>query len=142
MVGATFGAVLLFLVVRLALRPVLARRFGTLLERIRPGLEQDGFSYLLALRLIPAFPFWLINLAPALVGMRLLPYAAATLIGVVPAAVVFASLGAGVGGVLAAGERPEVGVIFSLPVLGPLIGLALLSLLPVLWRHWRKGAHA
>jgi uncharacterized membrane protein YdjX (TVP38/TMEM64 family) len=141
-VGATLGAVLLFLVVRLALGPLLARRFGALLERIRPGLERDGFSYLLALRLIPAFPFWLVNLAPPLVGMRLLPYAVATLIGVVPAAVVFASLGAGVGGLLAAGERPDVGVIFSLPVLGPLVGLAVLSLLPVFWRRWRKGVHA
>jgi uncharacterized membrane protein YdjX (TVP38/TMEM64 family) len=141
-VGATLGALLLFLVVRLALSAVLARRFGTLLARIRPGLERDGFSYLLALRLIPVFPFWLVNLAPALVGMRLLPYAAATLFGVIPGTVVFASLGAGVGGVLAAGERPNVGVLFSPHVLGPLIGLAALSLLPVLWRRWRKGVHA
>jgi uncharacterized membrane protein YdjX (TVP38/TMEM64 family) len=141
-VGATLGAVLLFLAVRLALRPMLERRAGKLLARIGPGLQRDGFSYLLALRLIPAFPFWLVNLAPALVGMRLLPYAAATLLGVIPAAIVFASLGAGVGGVLAAGERPDVGVIFAPRVLGPLLGLALLSLLPVLWRRWRRGAHA
>jgi uncharacterized membrane protein YdjX (TVP38/TMEM64 family) len=141
-VGATVGAVLLFLAVRLALGPLLVRRAPALVARIGPGLERDGFSYLLALRLIPAFPFWLVNLAPALVGMRLLPYAAATFIGVIPAAVVFASIGAGVGGVLAVGERPDVGVIFSAHVLGPLIGLAALSLLPVLWRRWRRGAHA
>jgi uncharacterized membrane protein YdjX (TVP38/TMEM64 family) len=141
-VGATIGAVLLFMAVRIALGPLLARRAPRLLARIGPGLERDGFSYLLALRLIPAFPFWLVNLAPALVGMRLLPYAAATFIGVIPAAFVFASIGAGVGGVLAAGERPDVGVIVSPHVLGPLIGLAGLSLLPVLWRRWRRGAHA
>jgi uncharacterized membrane protein YdjX (TVP38/TMEM64 family) len=140
--GATLGAVLLFLAVRVALAPLLARRAPRLLARIRPGLERDGFSYLLAIRLIPAFPFWLVNLAPALVGMRLLPYAAATLLGVIPAAVVFASLGAGVGGVLAAGQRPDLGVILAPHILGPLIGLAALSLLPVLWRRWRRGAHA
>jgi uncharacterized membrane protein YdjX (TVP38/TMEM64 family) len=140
--GATIGAVLLFLVVRLALGPLLARRAPRLLARIGPGLERDGFSYLLALRLIPAFPFWLVNLAPALVGMRLLPYAAATALGVIPATVVFVSLGAGLGSVLAAGERPDLGVIFSPRVLGPLIGLAALSLLPVLWRRWRGRAHA
>jgi uncharacterized membrane protein YdjX (TVP38/TMEM64 family) len=141
-VAATLGAILLFLVVRLALRPVLLRRAGGWLARIGPGLERDGFSYLLALRLIPAFPFWLVNLAPALVGMRLLPYAAATLLGVIPAAIVFASIGAGVGGVLAAGGRPDVDVIFSPHVIGPLIGLAALSLLPVAWRRWRSRSHA
>jgi uncharacterized membrane protein YdjX (TVP38/TMEM64 family) len=141
-VGATLGAVALFLAVRLALGPLLARRAPRLLARIGPGLERDGFSYLLALRLIPAFPFWLVNLAPALAGMRLLPYAAATLLGVIPAAIVFAALGAGVGDVLAAGRRPDLGVIFSPRVLGPLLGLAALSLLPVLWRRWRRGVHA
>jgi len=141
-VGATLGAVLLFLVVRLALRPLLARCAGPLLARIGTRLERDGFSYLLALRLIPAAPFWLVNLASALVGMRLLPYAAATLLGVIPAALVFASIGAGVGGVLAAGGRPDVDVMFAPRVLGPLAGLAILSLLPILWRRWRHGSHA
>jgi len=141
-VGATLGACVLFLAVRLALHPVLARRAGPLLGRIRPGLERDGFSYLLVLRLIPAFPFWLVNLAPALAGMRLLPYAAATLLGVIPAALVFASLGAGLGGVLAAGGKPDVDVIFTPRILLPLAGLAVLALLPVLWRRCRKGSHA
>ncbi len=141
-VGATLGAIVLFLVVRLALRPVLARRAGALLARIGPGLQRDGFSYLLALRLVPAFPFWLVNLAPALVGMRLAPYAAATLIGVIPATAVFASIGAGLASVLAAGGRPDVDMIFSPRVLGPLLGLAVLSLLPVLWRRWRGRTHA
>jgi uncharacterized membrane protein YdjX (TVP38/TMEM64 family) len=140
--GATLGAILLFLIVRLALRPIVTRRAGRLLERIGPGLERDGFSYLLAIRLIPAFPFWLVNLAPALVGMRLPPYAAATLLGVIPAALVFASVGAGLGGVLAAGGQPDLAVMFSPRILLPLAGLAALSLLPVLWRRWRHGAHA
>jgi uncharacterized membrane protein YdjX (TVP38/TMEM64 family) len=140
-IGATLGAILLFLIVRLALRPIIARRAAGLLERIGPGLERDGFSYLLAIRLIPAFPFWLVNLAPALVGMRLLPYAAATLLGVIPAALVFASIGAGLGGVLEAGGHPDIGVIFSPRILLPLAGLAALSLLPVLWRRWRRSRH-
>ncbi len=141
-VGATLGATLLFLAVRLALRPLMERRAGPLLGRIRSGLEQDGFSYLLAIRLIPAFPFWLVNLAPALVGMRLPPFAAATLFGVIPGALVFASLGAGLGGVLAAGGTPDLGVIVSFRVLVPLIALALLSLLPVAWRRWRGRRRA
>ena len=71
--GATLGAVLLFLVARTALAGFMARRAQALLGRIRPGLERDGFSYLLALRLLPIVPFWLVNLGAALCGMRLFP---------------------------------------------------------------------
>ena len=71
---------------------------------------------------MPVFPFWLVNLAAALSGMRLVPYAAATVLGIVPATFVFASIGAGIGEVLAAGGRPDLRVIFSPAVLGPLLG--------------------
>jgi uncharacterized membrane protein YdjX (TVP38/TMEM64 family) len=144
--GAWIGAVLLFLAARTALGPLLATRAATLLDHVRPGLQRDGFSYLLALRLIPVVPFWLTNLAPALVGMSLAPYAAATLLGIIPATLVFASIGAGVANVLAAGGQPDLSVIFSAPVLLPLLGLALLSLAPVVWRLWQRrrlrGRHA
>ncbi|HUA76438.1 MAG TPA: TVP38/TMEM64 family protein [Acetobacteraceae bacterium] len=136
-VGATAGAVLLFLIARTALGPLMIRHAGTLVERIRPGLERDGFHYLLALRLIPAFPFWLVNLAPALAHMRLAPYAAATFLGILPATFVFASIGAGLSMVLAAGRSPDLSLILSPAVLGPLIALALLSLLPIAWRRWK-----
>lgn len=136
--GASAGAVLLFLAARPALAPAMEARAGALLGRIRPGLERDGFSYLLALRLMPVFPFWLVNLAAALAGMRLAPFAAATLIGIIPGALVFASIGSGVGHVLDAGRAPDLSVIFSAPVLGPLAGLAALALLPVAWRWWRR----
>lgn len=133
--GATTGAVLLFLAARYALGPLLARKAGPVLAKVRPGLERDGLSYLLVLRLVPLFPFWLVNLAPALVGMRLGPYALGTFLGVIPATAVFAGIGAGLGEILAAGGRPDLGVILSPGVLLPLIGLALLSLVPVIWRR-------
>ena len=72
---------------------MLARIAGRRLDGVRAGLRQDGFSYLLALRLIPVAPFWLCNLASAVAGMRLAPFAAATLIGIVPATTVLAGLG-------------------------------------------------
>jgi uncharacterized membrane protein YdjX (TVP38/TMEM64 family) len=134
--GATAGATTLFLIARTALRPLMLRHAGRLIERVRPGLERDGFSYLLALRLIPVFPFWLVNLAPALVGMRLAPYVAATALGILPAGFVFASIGAGLSAVLAAGRTPDLSLIVSPQLLGPLVALALLSLLPVGWRYW------
>ena len=139
--GSTIGAILLFLAARSALGPFLARRAGRLLERVQPGLERDGFLYVLALRLIPVVPFWLINLAAALSGVRLSHFVAATVIGIIPAVVVFASIGAGIGGVLAAGQTPDLSIMVSAPVLLPLLGLAVLSLLPVGWRYW-KGENA
>jgi len=137
-IGATAGALVLFLAARTAFASAVPSRGGTRLARIRAELQRNGFSYLLAIRLIPAFPFWLVNLAAALAGMRLLPFAAATLLGIIPATFVFAWIGAGVGTVLAAGSRPDLAVIFSPNILGPLLALGLLALLPVAWRHWKR----
>lgn len=136
--GATLGAVTFFLAARTALRPLLARRAGKLLERLRPGMENNGFSYVLALRLVPVVPFWLINIAAALGGVRLSAFTLATLLGIVPAGAVYASVGAGIGDVLAAGGRPDLSVILSPPVLLPLLGLAALAVLPQGWRWWRR----
>ncbi len=139
-VGATLGAVVLFLVARTALAEVMARRARGFIGRIRPRLQRDGFSYLLALRLVPAVPFWLVNIGAALCGMRLFPYTAATLIGIIPATFVFAWVGAGVGTVLAAGGKPDLALVFSPHILGPLLALALLALSPVILRwRWRRS---
>lgn len=136
--SSTIGAVIIFLIARTALAKIVARRARPLIRRIRPGLKRDGFSYLLALRLVPALPFWLVNLAAGMCGMRLGPYAAATLIGIIPATFIFASIGDGVGAILAAGGRPDVTLIFTPKILGPLIGLAVLSLTPVILRRIRQ----
>ncbi len=133
--GATTGATLLFLIARSTLGEAMATRGGARMQSLRVRLRQDGFQYLLAIRLVPLFPFWLINLAAALCGMRLDSYIAATALGILPATAVYAWTGAGIGDVLAAGGRPDLGVIFSLPVLGPLLALAALSLVPLLWRR-------
>jgi uncharacterized membrane protein YdjX (TVP38/TMEM64 family) len=138
-VGSTLGALALFVAVRYHLTDALTIRASRFLERIRPRLERDGFSYLLAIRLVPAFPFWLVNIAAAVSGIRLLTYALATLIGILPATFVYASIGSGVGAVLATGGRPELGIIFSPRILGPLIALAALSLLPVAWRMRKRS---
>lgn len=141
-VGATIGAVLLFLAARYAISDWLAARAGPFMEKLRTRLQQDGFSYLLAIRLVPVVPFWLANLAPAVAGMRLLPFALATLLGIIPATVVFASIGAGVGVILQQGGTPDLSVALRPAVLLPLAGLAALSLLPVAYRRWRARTAA
>jgi uncharacterized membrane protein YdjX (TVP38/TMEM64 family) len=135
--GATTGALFLFLIARSAFGAFLSRRAGGALETLRDALRRDGFSYLLAIRLLPIVPFWLTNLAAAACGMPLRPFVLATLIGIMPVTFVTAWIGAGLGQVLARGETPDFGLLFSWPILGPLVAMALLSLTPVIWRKWR-----
>lgn len=138
--GATLGACALFLAARSALAPLVAGRAAGLLDKVRPGLERDGFFYLLTLRLVPVVPFWLANLAPALLGMPFGAYAAATAIGILPGTAVFAGIGAGLGDILAAGGRPDLSVLLSPSILLPLLGLAALSLLGAWWRGRKRDA--
>jgi len=133
--GATIGAAVLFLLARSAFAPLVAGRAEGLLGPLRAGLARDGFFYLLSLRLVPVFPFWLLNLAPALLGMAFAPYLAATFFGIIPGTLVFAGIGAGLDEVFLSGGVPDLGVIFSWGVLLPLLGLALLSLFGAWWRR-------
>ncbi|MBX6748033.1 MAG: TVP38/TMEM64 family protein, partial [Acetobacteraceae bacterium] len=85
-------------------------------------------------------PFWLANLAPALAGMPFPAYAAATFLGIIPGAAVYAGIGAGLGEVLDAGGRPDLSAVLSPGILLPLLGLAALSLLGVWWRGRQRRA--
>lgn len=136
-VSAGSGAIMLFLLARGLLAPFLEQKFGSKIAKLRPGLECDGFYYLLALRLMPICPFWLVNLAPALIGMRLTPYAAATFLGMVPTSLVLNAVGSGLGATLASGASPNVGMLLRPGIILPLMALALLAILPALWRLWQ-----
>ena len=103
-VGATIGAICIFLIARSAVGEHLVRRAGPLAEQLAEEFRADAFSYLLFLRLVPMFPFWLVNLVPALGGVRLATFAAATALGIVPATFAFAFVGAGLDSVIAAQE--------------------------------------
>ncbi len=103
--GATIGAICVFLIARSALGEQLARRAGPLAARLAEGFRADAFSYLLFLRLVPVFPFWLVNLVPALAGVRLSTFAAATAIGIVPGGFAFAFVGSGLTSVITAQEK-------------------------------------
>jgi uncharacterized membrane protein YdjX (TVP38/TMEM64 family) len=133
-VASTIGATLIFLIARTSLGAFLAERAGPRTRKLREGFQQEGFSYLLFLRLVPLFPFWLVNLAAALFGMRLSTYVAATAVGVVPAAFVFAYFGHGLGDALDS-DRLEVpvGLLIALVMLG------VLALTPVAVRRFRRG---
>ena len=110
---------------------------GPWLRRLQDGFKADAFSYLLFLRLVPLFPFFVVNLVPAFFGVRLRPYVLATLIGIIPATFIFATFGAGLGDLLAENGQITLGDVLSPRFLTALAGLALLALLPVVYRHWR-----
>ncbi|MBV8889309.1 MAG: TVP38/TMEM64 family protein [Alphaproteobacteria bacterium] len=134
--GATLGATAVFLAARTGLAG-LAERVGPRLRRLEAGFREDAVNYLLVLRLVPIFPFWLVNLVAGAIGMRLSSYVIATFVGMIPACLVYASFGHGLGSVIAEGQRPHPGVLLRPNVLIPLIGLAVLAILPVLYKRWR-----
>lgn len=104
-VAATVGATVIFLVARSSLGTVLADRTGPRLAALRRGFNDDAMHYLLFLRLVPVFPFWLVNIAPALLGVRLSTYLIGTVVGIVPGTFAFAFVGAGLDSVIVAQRR-------------------------------------
>jgi len=138
-IGATLGATLLFLIAKTSLGDVLLARAGGRFDRMRRGFADDALSYLLVLRLIPIFPFFLVNLAPAFLGVPLRVYVIATFFGIMPGGFVYALAGAGIGSVLDRGGAVTVGGILTPQILGALFGLALLAMLPVIYRRFHRG---
>lgn len=142
-VAATIGAVAIFLAARAGFGARVAQRIeagGGAAARLQAGLRQNEWSVLFLMRLVPAVPFFLANLIPAFVGVRLDRFAITTFLGIIPGGLVFTSVGAGLGEVFARGERPDLGVLFEPQVIGPILGLAALSALPIVLKRWRKGA--
>ncbi len=137
-IGATAGATALFLAARYAFADYLRAKAGPALRRMDDGLRDNALYYLLFLRLVPAFPFWLVNLVPALLGVRLRVYVIGTFLGIIPGAFVFALVGDGIGAVLDAGQAIDVNTLLDRRLLAPIAGLAGLALIPVLWR-WFKA---
>jgi uncharacterized membrane protein YdjX (TVP38/TMEM64 family) len=104
-VGASIGATLLFVIARSAVGGMLSERATPWLVKLRKGFAEDALSYLLFLRLVPAFPFWFVNIAPAVLGVPLKTYVIATFFGIMPATFAFASAGAGLDSVIMAAKH-------------------------------------
>jgi uncharacterized membrane protein YdjX (TVP38/TMEM64 family) len=151
--GATLGAICIFLIARSALGEHLFRWAGTRAQTLAQNFRADAFSYMLFLRLTPIFPFWLVNLVAAAAGVRLLHFAAATALGIIPLTFAYAFVGNSLGSMIgaeeaayqrcvAAGERHCAFSLRTHELLTPqliaaLAILAFLALLPVLLKHWR-----
>jgi uncharacterized membrane protein YdjX (TVP38/TMEM64 family) len=152
-ISATIGATIIFLIAKSACGESLVRRAGPLACKIAEGFKADAFSYLLFLRLVPAFPFFLVNLVPALAGVNLRTFVAATLIGIIPAVFAFTFLGSGLDSVIAAQEgiyraclaagrsdcqiHFDIGMIATPRLLASLATLGAIALIPVVVKRVR-----
>lgn len=130
--GATGGSLALFLIARSTLGRVLPKRQDGRLDRVRMLVARDGFWALLALRTAPVVPGWILNLAAGLTLMRLRPFVAATVLGLLPATIVFTAMGSGIGNAFASDTPPGLEIILQPRILLPLLALSGLALLPVI----------
>ena len=136
-IGATIGATILFLVAKTALGEPLRQRFASQVKGMEEGFKANAFSYLMLLRIVPLFPFWLVNLAPAFLGVSVATFVVTTFIGIIPGSFVFASIGNGLNALFEAGETPDLSLIALLSrpdFYIPIVGLAVLSLIPIVYR--------
>lgn len=130
-ISATTGAALVFLAARYLFADALGAKLGGKLREISEGFARDGFNYLLFLRMVPLFPFWLVNLAPAFTNIRLSTYVLATGLGVIPGSFVFANLGQSLGRIQSTAQ------LVSAETVGALVLLGILALIPVMMKRFR-----
>jgi uncharacterized membrane protein YdjX (TVP38/TMEM64 family) len=128
--GATTGATLAFLASRYLLHDWVERKFGKWLDPVQQGFAQNAFSYLMTLRLIPLFPFFVVNLVSGLTRMKIGTYVAATALGIIPGSFVYAYAGRQLGTINSLKDIASPGVI------GALVLLGLLALVPSLYKKW------
>ena len=137
--AASTGATLLFVLVRYGVKSFNYNKSNTfnsnIVFRIKNALTINQVSIMLILRLVPVVPFFLANILPALVGVRLFNFIWTTIIGIIPGGIVFTWIGVGVGEVFDRNEYPSLELLFSPVILGPILGLVGLLLLPIILRR-------
>jgi uncharacterized membrane protein YdjX (TVP38/TMEM64 family) len=153
--GATLGATAIFVIARSAVGATWADRAAPWLDKLRCGFKKDAFHYLLFLRLVPVFPFWFVNIAPAVLDVPLHTFVVATFVGIIPATIAFACAGAGLDSVVAAakadyascvaaqGEQAcrltiKATSILTKELVLALVLLGLVALIPVAVKRWRS----
>ena len=132
--AATIGATAIFLAARMGFGEKLGAKLESSdgpIKAIKDGIDENQWSMLFLIRLVPAVPFFIANLLPAFLEVPLRRFVISTFLGIIPGAVVYTSVGAGLGEVFAAGETPNLGIIFEPHILLPILGLCVLAILPI-----------
>ena len=133
-VSATLGGTALFVIAKTAFGDALRDRAGTWLHTLEAGFREHALSYLLVLRLVPLFPFFVVNLVPAFLGVPLSTFVLGTFVGIIPGSFVYTSVGAGLGSIFDAGETFSVTGVLTPQIVTALVGLAMLALVPVVYK--------
>ena len=139
--GATIGATVVFFAARYAFADFLRAKAGPALAKMEAGFNQHPKSYLFVLRLVPLFPFWLVNVVPAFLGVSIANFVTATFFGIIPGCFIYALVGDGAGALLDRGHDLDLWIIFEPRFIWPIVGLAVLALLPIVY-HKIRGAGA
>lgn len=140
MMAATIGALCIFTAARAGFGDHLAAKMENsdgLVKRIKDGIDENQWSVLFLIRLVPAVPFFVANLVPAMVDVPYRRFVISTFLGIIPGSVVYTSVGAGLGQVFERGETPNLGIIFEPHILFPILGLCALAALPILLKAIR-----
>lgn len=133
--GATLGATMVFMAARTAFGDALRVRARPYIGRMEEGFRRNEVSYMLFLRLMPVFPFFVVNIAPAFLGVKTRTFVVTTFIGIIPGTAVYNIVGAGLGSIFDRGEDFSVASVVTPEIVIGLVGLAILSLAPVVFRH-------
>lgn len=131
--GATLGASMLFFAAKTSIGSALRDRAGPFMSKMEAGFNENPFSYMFALRLLPVVPFPVANIAPALLGAKYREYALTTAIGIIPGVIAYTWVGSGLGATFAAGEDPNLGVV-ARNMLPALAALGVVALIPVAYK--------
>ncbi|MEQ9695220.1 TVP38/TMEM64 family protein [Shimia sp. SDUM112013] len=140
--AATIGATAIFLAARWGFGERMAARMEASegrVKRIKDGIDENQWSMLFLIRLVPLVPFFVANLVPAVVGVPLRRFVISTFVGIIPGGLVYTSVGAGLGEVFDAGQTPDLGIIFEPQILLPILGLCALAALPIAIKALRGG---
>ena len=136
--AATIGATVVFIAARTVLNEFFVKRTTRFMTKLEAGFQKNAFSYLLALRLIPVVPFWVVNIVPALLGMRVNHYMLATFIGITPGTLIYVWVAKSFDILLSRGQVPDLSEFSNPAIIVPLFALGLLSLIPALWKRLRE----
>lgn len=136
--STTLGGLILFLAVRTAIGSGIATQSRGWIKKMEQGFQQNAFHYLLSLRLMPIFPCWISNIAAGTLNVPITTFILATVLGILPATIIYVMAGRGLDKLLADEQSPLLDVVLTPSVFFPLLGLALLSLFPVIYKHVKK----
>lgn len=153
-IAATVGATIVFLIARSSFGAFLAEKAGSRVKSLAEGFQRDAFNYMLFLRLVPLFPFWLVNIAPALFNVSSRTYVASTFIGIIPATFAFSALGASLDSIIMAQKAAyqaciaakgagqcrlalDPGALITPQLVAAFVALGVIAIVPVMWKRYR-----